>query len=153
MTSCSPVQDPAPAKINQEGSDPKSASNHHRNVSSDIEEATDNGPEDSTALHIESSWGLQPLRLPAYTPSSAAREASHHPDSPPTTPLDDPIYRSGSKKHFGFSSRQSRASSIFPWQKHRPAVFHQYAPHRPPLSKRSSLAGLKVLPMSDPDTV
>ncbi|KAG0216499.1 hypothetical protein BGX28_000013 [Mortierella sp. GBA30] len=107
--------------------------------------------EHSTSLVVETSWQEQPVRLPAYTPSSAAKELN--PDSPPTTPVDDPIHRSGSKKHFGFSSRQSIASSIFPWQKHKPAVCHQYAPHRPPLSKRSSLAGLKVLPMSSPDEV
>lgn len=102
-------------------------------------------------LVVETSWQQQPLRLPAYTPSSAANETTR--DSPPTTPIDDPIHLTGSKKHFGFSSRQSRASSIFPWQKHKPAVCHQYAPHRPPLSKRSSLAGLKVLPAMNPDPV
>ncbi|KAF9303626.1 hypothetical protein BGZ74_003388 [Mortierella antarctica] len=102
-------------------------------------------------LVVEPSWQLQPLRLPAYTPSSAAKETTQ--DSPPTTPVDDPIHLSGSKKHFGFSSRQSRASSIFPWQKHKPAVCHQYAPHRPPLSKRSSLSGLKVLPAMHPEEV
>ncbi|KAF9329343.1 hypothetical protein BG006_007559 [Podila minutissima] len=100
---------------------------------------------------VEPSWQLQPLRLPAYTPSSAAKETTQ--DSPPTTPVDDPIHLSGSKKHFGFSSRQSRASSIFPWQKHKPGVCHQYAPHRPPLSKRSSLSGLKVLPAMHPEEV
>ncbi|KAF9028401.1 hypothetical protein CPC16_004845 [Podila verticillata] len=102
-------------------------------------------------LVVETSWQQQPLRLPAYTPTSAAKETAQ--DSPPTTPVDDPIHMSGSKKHFGFSSRQSRASTIFPWQKHKPAVCHQYAPHRPPLSKRSSLAGLKVLPAMHPDPV
>ncbi|KAF9436966.1 hypothetical protein BGZ76_002417 [Entomortierella beljakovae] len=103
------------------------------------------------SFEVESSWQEQPLRLPAYTPSSANFDASR--DSPPTTPVDDPIHVVGGKKHFGFSSRQSRAASIFPWQKHKPAVCHQYAPHRPPISKRSSLAGLKVLPISDPDQV
>ncbi|KAF9981435.1 hypothetical protein BGZ75_007288 [Mortierella antarctica] len=107
--------------------------------------------EDSTSLFVETSWQEQPVRLPAYTPSSAAKEIN--PDSPPTTPVDDPIHLWGSKKHFGFSSKKSIASSIFPWQKHKPAVCHQYAPHRPPLSKRSSLAGLKVMPMSSPDPV
>ncbi|GJJ79103.1 choline kinase [Entomortierella parvispora] len=111
----------------------------------------DAGLEDSTALVVETSWQQQPIRLPAYTPSQAAKDITR--DSPPTTPIDDPIHLSGSKKHFGFSSRQSRASSIFPWQKHKPAVFHQYSPHRPPLSKRSSLAGLKVLPAISPDPV
>ncbi|KAG0376032.1 hypothetical protein BGX24_008376 [Mortierella sp. AD032] len=86
-----------------------------------------------------------------YTPSSAAKEINL--DSPATTPIDDPIYLAGSDKHFGFSSRQSRASSIFPWRKHKPAVCHQYAPHRPPLSKRSSLAGLKVIPVASADPV
>ncbi|KAF9208633.1 hypothetical protein BGZ49_008201 [Haplosporangium sp. Z 27] len=107
--------------------------------------------DETESLEVETSWQEQPIRLPAYTPSSAAMEASR--DSPPTTPIDDPIHFMGAKKHFGFSSRQSRASSIFPWQKHKPAVCHHYTPHRPPLSKRSSLAGLKVLPMSDPDPV
>ncbi|KAG0370839.1 kinase-like domain-containing protein [Gamsiella multidivaricata] len=117
-----------------------------------LEPPNDEQHEDEAAsLEVESSWQDQPVRLPAYTPSSAASEAQR--DSPPTTPVDDPIHLSGSKKHFGFSSRQSIASSIFPWQKHKPAVCHQYAPHRPPLSKRSSLAGLKVLPMSHPDPV
>ncbi|KAF9354046.1 hypothetical protein BGX26_008199 [Mortierella sp. AD094] len=115
-----------------------------------INESKSNDDE-TESLEVESSWQEQPIRLPAYTPSSAAMEAAR--DSPPTTPIDDPIHLTGSKKHFGFSSRQSRASSIFPWQKHKPAVCHQYTPHRPPLSKRSSLAGLKVLPMSDPDPV
>ncbi|KAF8937845.1 hypothetical protein BGZ58_002053 [Dissophora ornata] len=105
----------------------------------------------TTSLEVESSWQEQPVHLPTYTPSTAAKETTR--DSPPTTPVDDPIYLSGSKKHFGFSSRQSIASSIFPWQKHKPAVCHQYAPHRPPLSKRSSLAGLKVMPMSSPEPV
>lgn len=107
--------------------------------------------EDRGSFEVESSWEDQPLRLPVYTPSSTAHEATR--DSPPTTPIDDPIHLAGSKKHFGFSSRQSLASSIFPWQKHKPAVSFQYAPHRPPLSKRSSLAGLKVMPMSHPDPV
>ncbi|KAF8924880.1 kinase-like domain-containing protein [Dissophora ornata] len=101
-------------------------------------------PGDATALEVESSWQEQPVHLPTYTPSTAENETAR--DSPPTTPVDDPIHISGSKKHFGFSARQSVASSIFPWQKHKPAVCHQYAPHRPPLSKRSSLSGLKVLP-------
>lgn len=105
--------------------------------------------EDSESFEVEASWEDQPLRLPAYTPSSAALEASHE----PTTPTDDPIHLAGSKKHFGFSSRQSLASSIFPWKKHKPAVCYQYAPHRPPLSKRSSLAALKVTPVSHPDPV
>ncbi|KAF9973503.1 hypothetical protein BGZ65_009221 [Modicella reniformis] len=105
----------------------------------------------SDTVAVEASWEDQPLRLPAYTPSSAVLDASR--DSPPTTPIDDPIYLVGSKKHFGFSSRQSLASSIFPWQKHKPAVCYQYAPHRPPVSKRSSLAGLKVMPVSQPDPV
>ncbi|KAF9426772.1 hypothetical protein BGZ94_006022 [Podila epigama] len=107
--------------------------------------------QETQELIVESSWQEQPVRLPAYTPSSAAKETTR--DSPPTSPVDDPIHQTGSKKHFGFSSRQSRASSIFPWQKHKPAVCHQYAPHRPPLSKRSSLAGLKVLPAMNPDPV
>ncbi|KAG0050954.1 hypothetical protein BGZ83_004247 [Gryganskiella cystojenkinii] len=120
-----------------------------RRVSEDDDET---GPiEDSTGLYVETSWQQQPVRLPAYTPSQAAKETNR--DSPPTTPRDDPIHLSGSKKHFGFSARQSRASSIFPWQKHKPAVFHQYTPHRPPLSKRSSLAGLKVLPAMNADPV
>ncbi|KAI1321185.1 hypothetical protein EDD11_007751 [Mortierella claussenii] len=106
--------------------------------------------DDTGSLEVETSWQEQPIHLPAYTPSTA-KDATR--DSPPTTPVDDPIHLSGSKKHFGFSSRQSIASSIFPWQKHKPAVCHQYAPHRPPLSKRSSLAGLKVLPVSHPDPV
>ncbi|KAF9989940.1 hypothetical protein BGZ75_004328 [Mortierella antarctica] len=108
-------------------------------------------PEDATALEVESSWEEQPVHLPTYTPSEADRDSIR--DSPPTTPVDDPIYLVGSKKHFGFSARQSVASSIFPWQKHKPAVCHQYAPHRPPLSKRSSLSGLKVLPVIRPEAV
>ncbi|KAG9326403.1 hypothetical protein KVV02_008023 [Mortierella alpina] len=108
-------------------------------------------PEDATALEVESSWEEQPVHLPTYTPSEADRDSIR--DSPPTTPVDDPIYLAGSKKHFGFSARQSVASSIFPWQKHKPAVCHQYAPHRPPLSKRSSLSGLKVLPVIRPEAV
>ncbi|KAF9925955.1 hypothetical protein FBU30_004340 [Linnemannia zychae] len=107
--------------------------------------------EDDNSLLVDTSWQEQPIRLPAYTPSSAAKEANS--DSPPSTPVDDPIYLTGSNKHFGFSSRQSRASSIFPWRRHKPAVFHQYAPHRPPLSKRSSLAGLKVMPVASQDPV
>ncbi|KAG0252956.1 hypothetical protein BG011_006632 [Mortierella polycephala] len=107
--------------------------------------------QDGTALEVESSWQDQPVRLPTYTPSEAAKDSFQ--DSPPTTPVDDPIYLAGSKKHFGFSARQSVASSIFPWMKHKPAVCHQYAPHRPPLSKRSSLAGLKVLPVMRPEAV
>ncbi|KAG0378111.1 hypothetical protein BGX24_004701 [Mortierella sp. AD032] len=111
-------------------------------------------PEDanSTALEVDASWQEQPVILPTYVPSQADKDSIRG-DSPPTTPVDDPIYLSGSKKHFGFSARQSVASSIFPWQKHKPAVCHQYAPHRPPLSKRSSLAGLKVLPVMRPDAV
>ncbi|KAF9191302.1 hypothetical protein BGZ51_007480 [Haplosporangium sp. Z 767] len=105
--------------------------------------------DDDTSLHLEASWQDQPLRLPAYTPFSAAKQTSQ--DS--SHLADDSIYQSGSKKHFGFSSRQSIASSIFPWQKHKPAVCHQYAPHRPPLSKRSSLAGLKVMPAEQPEPV
>ncbi|KAG0220370.1 hypothetical protein BGX33_000045 [Mortierella sp. NVP41] len=107
--------------------------------------------DDDNSLQVETSWQQQPLRLPAYTPSSATKEANR--DSPPTTPVDDPIYLAGSKKHFGFSSRHSRASSIFPWQKRKPAVCHQYAPRRPPLSKRSSLASLKVMPVASADPV
>ncbi|ORZ26254.1 kinase-like domain-containing protein [Lobosporangium transversale] len=103
------------------------------------------------SFEVESAWQEQPVHLPAYTPSTAAKHATR--DSPPTTPVDDPIHFMGSRKHFGFSARQSIASSIFPWQKNKPAVYHQYAPHRPPLSKRSSLAGLKVLPLSHPDPV
>lgn len=110
-----------------------------------------NNNEDDNSLQVDTIWQEQPVRLPAYTPSSAAKEIGG--DSLPTTPVDDPIYLAGSDKHFGFSSRQSRASSIFPWRKHRPAVFHQYAPHRPPLSKRSSLAGLKVMPVASADPV
>ncbi|KAF9929683.1 hypothetical protein FBU30_001313 [Linnemannia zychae] len=111
-------------------------------------------PEDanSTALEVDASWQDQPVRLPTYVPSEADKDSIRG-DSPPTTPVDDPIYLSGAKKHFGFSARQSVASSIFPWQKHKPAVCHQYAPHRPPLSKRSSLAGLKVLPTIRPDAI
>ncbi|KAF9182356.1 hypothetical protein BGZ51_002055 [Haplosporangium sp. Z 767] len=108
-------------------------------------------PQDGTALEVESSWQDQPVRLPTYTPSEADKDSLQ--DSPPTTPVDDPIYLAGSKKHFGFSARQSVASSIFPWKKHKPAVCHQYAPHRPPVSKRSSLAGLKVLPVMRPEAV
>ncbi|KAG0303197.1 hypothetical protein BGZ98_006899 [Dissophora globulifera] len=107
--------------------------------------------DDTGSLEVESAWQDQPVHLPTYTPSTAANELTR--DSPPTTPIDDPIHISGSKKHFGFSSRTSIAASIFPWQKHKPAVCHQYSPHRPPLSKRSSLAGLKVMPMSHPDPV
>ncbi|KAF9359195.1 hypothetical protein BGX26_012894 [Mortierella sp. AD094] len=103
------------------------------------------------ALEVESSWQEEPVHLPAYTPSTAESEATR--GSPPTTPVDDPIHYAPSKKHFGFSRRQSIASSIFPWQKHKPAVFHQYAPHRPPLSKRASLARLKVLPVTRPESV
>ncbi|KAG0271318.1 hypothetical protein BGZ95_000880 [Linnemannia exigua] len=110
------------------------------------------GDANSTALEVDASWQEQPVRLPTYVPSQADKDSIRG-DSPPTTPVDDPIYLSGSKKHFGFSARQSVASSIFPWQKHKPAVCHQYAPHRPPLSKRSSLAGLKVLPVIRPDAV
>ncbi|KAG0297123.1 hypothetical protein BGZ96_007674 [Linnemannia gamsii] len=108
-----------------------------------------NNSEDDNSFQVDTIWQQQPVRLPAYTPSSAAKETGW--DSPPTTPVDDPIYLAGSDKHFGFSSRQSRASSIFPWRKHKPAVSHQYAPHRPPLSKRSSLAGLKVMPVTSAD--
>ncbi|CAO3573810.1 unnamed protein product [Mortierella alpina] len=111
----------------------------------------DPSAEDATALEVESSWEEQPVHLPTYTPSEADRDSIR--DSPPTTPVDDPIYLAGSKKHFGFSARQSVASSIFPWQKHKPAVCHQYAPHRPPLSKRSSLSGLKVFPVIRPEAV
>jgi len=111
-------------------------------------------PEEGRAsFEVEPSWQEQPVHLPTYTPSEADKNDKEPRDSPPTTPVDDPIHIPGSKKHFGFSSRQSRASSIFPWQKHKPAVCHQYAPHRPPLSKRSSLAGLKVLPVMRPDPV
>ncbi|KFH65020.1 hypothetical protein MVEG_08501 [Podila verticillata NRRL 6337] len=118
-----------------------------RRVNEDDEEA---GPiEDSTGLYVEKSWQQQPIRLPVYTPSQATKEINQ--DSPTTTPIDDPIHLSGSKMHFGFSSRQSRASSIFPWQKHKPPAFHQYMPHRPPLSKRSILAGLKILPAMNAD--
>ncbi|KAG0257026.1 hypothetical protein BG011_004211 [Mortierella polycephala] len=106
---------------------------------------------DNIPFQLEASWQDQPLRLPAYTPSSAAKQTSQ--DSFLASAVDDPIYQSGSKKHFGFSSRQSIASSIFPWQKHKPAVCHQYAPHRPPLSKRPSLAGLKVMPAAQPEPV
>ncbi|KAG0021512.1 hypothetical protein BGZ80_002251 [Entomortierella chlamydospora] len=103
------------------------------------------------ALEVESSWQEEPVRLPAYTPSTAESEASR--GSPPTTPVDDPIHYAPSKKHFGFSRRQSIASSIFPWRKHKPAVFHQYAPHHPPSSKRASFARLKVLPVTRPESV
>ncbi|KAG0265048.1 hypothetical protein DFQ27_000843 [Actinomortierella ambigua] len=112
---------------------------------------SDDAPPDSASLRLETSWGDRPIRLPAYTPSVAAKENSL--DSPPTTPVDDPIYTFGSKKHFGFSARQSIASSIFPWHKNKPQVFHQYSPSRPPLSKRSSLSGLKVLPIFSPGAV
>ncbi|KAF9123293.1 hypothetical protein BGW39_009118 [Mortierella sp. 14UC] len=112
---------------------------------------TTNNNDDDNSLQVDTFWQQQPVRLPAYTPSSAAKETNF--DSPPTTPVDDPIYLAGSDKHFGFSSRQSRASSIFPWRKHQPAVSHQYAPHRPPLSKRPSLAGLKVMPVASADSV
>lgn len=115
------------------------------------EDNNNNTNEDDNSLQVDTSWQQQPIRLPAYTPSSAAKEISR--DSPATSPIDDPIYLAGSDKHFGFSSRQSRASSIFPWRKHKPAVSHQYAPHRPPLSKRSSLAGLKVMPVASADPV
>jgi len=107
--------------------------------------------DDDNSLEVETSWQQEPVRLPAYTPSSAAKEVGR--DSPPTSPVDDPIYLAGSKKHFGFSSKNSRASSIFPWRRHKPAVCHQYAPHRPPLSKRSSLASLKVMPVASADPV
>ncbi|KAG0019995.1 hypothetical protein BGZ80_004940 [Entomortierella chlamydospora] len=120
-------------------------------VGEEIINESNSNDDETTSLEVESSWQEQPIHLPAYTPSSAAIEAAR--GSPPTSPIDDPIYITGSKKHFGFSSRQSRAAAIFPWQKHKPAVCHQYAPHRPPLSKRSSLAKLKVFPMSDPDPV
>ncbi|KAF9114998.1 hypothetical protein BGX27_009217 [Mortierella sp. AM989] len=138
----SQAEQPLRIQISKQAEDIVNESNSNESNSNDDETAS---------LEVEPSWQEQPVHLPAYTPSSAAKEAIR--DSPPTTPIDDPIYLSGSKKHFGFSSRQSRASSIFPWQKHKPAVCHQYTPHRPPLSKRSSLAGLKVLPMSDPDPV
>ncbi|KAG0236045.1 hypothetical protein BGW42_004153 [Actinomortierella wolfii] len=120
-------------------------------VDDDLVDGDDDGPLESASLRVETSWGNQPIRLPAYTPSVAAQEITR--DSPPTTPVDDPIYAFGSKKHFGFSARQSIASSIFPWHKNKPQVFHQYSPSRPPLSKRSSLAGLKVLPVSSPEAV
>ncbi|KAF8983538.1 hypothetical protein BGZ46_010046 [Entomortierella lignicola] len=103
------------------------------------------------ALEVESSWQEEPVHLPAYTPSTAESEASR--GSPPTTPVDDPIHYTPSTKHFGFSKRQSIGSYIFPWHKHKPAVFHQYAPHRPPLNKRASLARLKVLPVTRPESV
>ncbi|KAI1317127.1 hypothetical protein EDD11_009014 [Mortierella claussenii] len=125
-------------------------------------------PEDDAALvlKVEASWQEQAIHLPAYTPSSAAEQLAH--DSPPTTPLDDPIHfltSMRSKKHFGFSSRHSIASTIFPWQKHKPVVSvcsahhhhplhpHQYAPQRPPLSKESSLARLKVLPATHAEPI
>lgn len=108
--------------------------------------------EERASFEVEPSWQEQPVHLPPYTPSEADKDNDPR-DSPPTTPVDDPIHIPGSKKHFGFSSRQSRATSIFPWQKHKPAVCHQYAPHRPPLSKRSSLSRLKVLPVMHPDPV
>ncbi|KAK3825001.1 MAG: kinase-like domain-containing protein [Benniella sp.] len=110
--------------------------------------------DDTTALEVAPSWHEQPVRLPTYTPSIAAAQ-DHPKDDPPTSPVDDPIHLTGSKKHFGFSARQSIASSIFPWQKHKPAVvFHQYSPSRPPLSKRSSLFRLKrVLPNTRVDSV
>ncbi|KAF9285765.1 hypothetical protein BGZ88_009405 [Linnemannia elongata] len=125
-----------------------------RPESAATQESSSQSPEDanSTALEVDASWQDQPVRLPTYVPSEADKDSIRG-NSPPTTPIDDPIYLSGSKKHFGFSARQSVASSIFPWQKHKPAVCHQYAPHRPPLSKRSSLAGLKVLPVMRPDAV
>ncbi|KAF9161133.1 hypothetical protein BGX20_002227 [Mortierella sp. AD010] len=103
------------------------------------------------ALEVESSWQEEPIHLPAYTPSTAESAAGR--GSPPTTPVDDPIHYVPSKKHFGFSRRQSIASSIFPWRKHKPAVFHQYAPHHPPSSKRASFARLKVLPVTRPESV
>ncbi|KAF9112456.1 hypothetical protein BGX27_003378 [Mortierella sp. AM989] len=103
------------------------------------------------ALEVESSWQEQPVHLPAYTPSTSEIEINR--DSPPTTPIDDPIHYAPSKKHFGFSKQQSIASFIFPWQKHKPAVFHQYAPHRPPLSKRAGLGSLKVLPVTRAESV
>ncbi|KAF9153874.1 hypothetical protein BG015_002425 [Linnemannia schmuckeri] len=59
--------------------------------------------EDDNSLQVDTSWQQQPVRLPAYTPSSAAKETGQ--DSPPITPIDDPIYLAGSDKHFGFSSR------------------------------------------------
>ncbi|KAG0055822.1 hypothetical protein BGZ89_002251 [Linnemannia elongata] len=115
------------------------------------EDNSNNAHEDDNSLQVDTSWQQQTVRLPAYTPSSAAKETGR--DSLATTPVDDPIYLAGSDKHFGFSSRHSKASSIFPWRKHKPAVSHQYAPHRPPLSKRSSLAGLKVMPVVSADPV
>ncbi|KAF9902515.1 hypothetical protein EC991_004807, partial [Linnemannia zychae] len=138
---------------------PTAESSQHNETDSTLSTNTDlhgsdnsiNDNEDDNSLQVDTSWQQQPVRLPAYTPSSAAKETNL--DSPPTTPVDDPIYLAGSDKHFGFSSRQSRASSIFPWRKHKPAVSHQYAPHRPPLSKRSSLASLKVMPVASADPV
>ena len=118
----------------------------------DVDDDDDN---DTTALEVAPSWHEQPVRLPTYTPSRAAAQQDHPRDYPPTSPVDDPIHLTGSKKHFGFSARQSIASSIFPWQKHKPAVvFHQYSPSRPPLSKRSSLSRLKKdLPNTRVDSV
>ncbi|KAF9142569.1 hypothetical protein BG015_000751 [Linnemannia schmuckeri] len=124
---------------------------HENDNTANNDNSENNNNEDDNSLLVDTSWQQQPIRLPAYTPSSAAKETGR--DSPPTTPVDDPIYLAGSDKHFGFSSRHSRASSIFPWRKHKPAVSHQYAPHRPPLSKRPSLAGLKVVPVVNADPV
>ncbi|KAF9950038.1 hypothetical protein BGZ65_006890 [Modicella reniformis] len=111
-------------------------------------EDNDNDNNDTTALEVAPSWQEQPVHLPTYTPSLLSQ------DSPPSSPIDDPIHLAGAKKHFGFSARQSIASSIFPWQKHKPAVFHQYSPYRSPLSRGSSLTRLKkVLPITRADSV
>lgn len=118
-------------------------------------EEEDDANNDATTLEVAPSWQEEPVHLPTYTPSTAAAQQDLPKDSLPNTPIDDPIHLSGSRKHFGFSARQSVASSIFPWQKHKPAVvFHQYSPYRPPLSKRSSLTRLKrVLPIMRADLV
>ncbi|KAF9550810.1 hypothetical protein EC957_011357 [Mortierella hygrophila] len=140
---------PTPASPHTDLHEDDTTTNTTTNTS---EDNNSNASDDDNSLQVDSSWQQQPVRLPAYTPSSAAKETGG--DSPATSLVDDPIYLAGSNKHFGFSSRQSRASSIFPWRKHKPAVSHQYAPHRPPLSKRSSsLAGLKVMPVANADPV
>ncbi|KAG0044821.1 hypothetical protein BGZ89_005910, partial [Linnemannia elongata] len=78
-----------------------------RPESAATQESSSQSPEDanSTALEVDASWQDQPVRLPTYVPSEADKDSIRG-NSPPTTPIDDPIYLSGSKKHFGFSARQ-----------------------------------------------
>ena len=110
------------------------------------------GPiEDLTGLYVETSWQQQPIQPSVCTPSQASKETNRN--SAPATLIDDLIHLPCSKRHFGFSSPESRTSSRFPSQKHKPVVFHQYTPNRTPPSKTSSPAGLKVLQAMNADPI